>query len=196
MVYSRGPSWNWCSSASSSAHRQRDWVYPQQICILYQDVWHNWHNRRKKCHPEEKNFPSQEPWQEGFLGPGGWKAGFEPAMCACNSESRPYPGLHQKRAGQRGQASYYPLLLCLHEAWSGLSTAPRFWALSKRRGRTVGADPEEGQKDDQRAEVPLLRRQVESWAGSTWKREGSGEKAPVFEGSLKAGGRLSFYTVW
>ena len=41
-------------------------------------------------------------------------------MCSCSSESKWYPGLHQKRGGQQGEGGDCPSLLCSCEAPSGV----------------------------------------------------------------------------
>lgn len=40
-------------------------------------------------------------------------------MCSCSSESKLFPGLHQKRSGQQGEGGDCPSLLCPCESPSG-----------------------------------------------------------------------------
>ena len=55
------------------------------------------------------------------------------------------------------------------------STVPRPGACSTGKSGAVGVCPEEGHKDDQRAEAPPMKKNWGGWACLVWRREGSRE---------------------
>ena len=108
-------------------------------------------------------------------------------MHVCNLECQWYPGLHEKRGGQQRQGGDCPPLLCPCEAPSGV-LRPAPGSPIKARHRAVGEDPEEGHRDDQRAEAPPRQRQAEG-AGLVQPGKEKDVERPhcslsVFKGSL------------
>ena len=82
-------------------------------------------------------------------------SGREPPMCTRSPEGQSCPGLHQKQSGQQVKRGDSAPLLCCGE------TSPRVLhpALepSAQEGRgAVGAGPEKGNKNDQKAGAPFL----------------------------------------
>jgi len=71
-------------------------------------------------------------------------------VCARSPEGQQYPGLLQERNDQQGGGGYYPSLLCLHDVPAGV-LCPALGPPVEQGCRNVGAGPEEGHKDDQRA---------------------------------------------
>ena len=61
-----------------------------------------------------------QPCGEGPGDTGGWKRRYEPAMCACSSESQLYPGLHKKKCGQQVKVGDAPPLHCSGEILRGV----------------------------------------------------------------------------
>ena len=84
-----------------------------------------------------------------------WKAGHKQTMCAHSPESQPDPGLHQKKHGQQGKWDDSASLLYSSEASPGV-LCPALEPSAQGRHGPVGADPEEGHKNRQRAGTPLL----------------------------------------
>ncbi|KAK4815640.1 hypothetical protein QYF61_005202 [Mycteria americana] len=80
-------------------------------------------------------------------------------MCACSPESHPYPGLHQKKCGQQVEGGDSAPLLCSCETPPGV-LCPALESLAQERHGPVGAGPEEGHKNDERAGTPLLWRKA------------------------------------
>ena len=71
-------------------------------------------------------------------------------MCAHSPEAQLHPGMHQEKRGQqdkRGDSAtlLQPRVLC-----------PALEPLAEERHGCVGVGPEDGHKNDQRAETPLL----------------------------------------
>lgn len=82
------------------------------------------------------------------LGPGGQKVGHELAVWACSLKSSNVLG-YIRREDQQGEGSNCPLPLYSHKTPSGVFMS-RSGTPSIRSG-TVETDPEEGNKDGQRA---------------------------------------------
>ncbi|GAB0192417.1 cAMP-dependent protein kinase inhibitor alpha [Grus japonensis] len=78
----------------------------------------------------------------------------EPTMHACSPESQMGPGLHQKKCGQQVKGGEPAPLPCSHETPPGV-LRPALGAPVQDRHGLVGASPEEGHEDDQRAGAPL-----------------------------------------
>jgi len=76
-------------------------------------------------------------------------------MCACSPESQPYPGLHQVNHGQQVEGGDSAPLLRSRDTPPG-ALHPALEPLAQEGHGCVGAGPEEGHEDDQRAGVPLL----------------------------------------
>lgn len=92
--------------------------------------------------------PREQLCREGLggPGPGGWKAGREPAVCACSTEDQQYPGLHQQRGGREAREKTVP---------SG-GLCPSLRPPAQVGSRAVAVGPEESHEDMQRAGAPLL----------------------------------------
>ena len=72
-------------------------------------------------------------------------------------KSELYPGLHPKQCDQQVEGGDSALLLHSGETPPGvLCPALELEPSAQERHRAVGAGPEEGHKDDQRAGTPLL----------------------------------------
>ena len=95
------------------------------------------------------------PAEKDFRVPMDKNAGHEPAVCSCSQEGQQYPGLHQKRDAQQGEGGDCPVVLCPCEAPPGV-LHPDLELPTEEEGGAAGRPPEEGHKDDQRAEVRLL----------------------------------------
>jgi len=73
-----------------------------------------------------------------------------------------YPGLHQGKCDQQGEGEDSASLLCSPETPPGV-LGPVMVSPAQEERRVVGADPEEGHKDDPRAGAP-------SWGSPAWRR--------------------------
>ena len=100
------------------------------------------------------NIIWEQSYQEGLGGTDISKAGREPTMCAHSPEGQPYPGLHQKQHGQQVERGDSALLRCSGETPPGVLN-PALEPSAQERHGAVGAGPEEGHKNDQRAGTPL-----------------------------------------
>jgi len=76
-------------------------------------------------------------------------------VCARSPEGQPYPRLHQKKCGQQVKGGDSAPLLCSGETSPGV-LCPPLEPSAQERQAGVGADPEEGHKNDQRDETSLL----------------------------------------
>ena len=76
-------------------------------------------------------------------------------MCTHSPEGQPYPGLHQNKSGQKVEGGDSAPLLLSGETSPGV-LRPALELLAQEGHGTIGAGPEEGHKDDPRAEAPLL----------------------------------------
>jgi len=74
-------------------------------------------------------------------------------MCPHNPESRLYPGLHQKKCGQKVEGSDPALLPCTGETSSGVLHPDVVSSVKERHG-PVGAHPEEYHKNGPRDVTP------------------------------------------
>jgi len=76
-------------------------------------------------------------------------------MCTYSPEGQLYPGLHQEKCDQEGEGGDSAPLLCSHVTLTGvLRTVPG--TITQEGHGVVGAGPEEGHKDDQRAGAPPI----------------------------------------
>jgi len=94
-------------------------------------------------------------------------------VCACNPEGQPYPGLQQEKGDQHVEGSSSATLLCSKEIPPAV-LHPVLGPPTQEGHGVVGAGPEEGHKNDQRAGAPPLQGQAER-VGAFHPRE---EKAP------------------
>ena len=76
-------------------------------------------------------------------------------MCARSPEGQPCPGLHQEKHGQQVEGGDSAPSLHSGEIPSGV-LHPALEPSAQEGHAAVGAGPEEGHKDDQRAGTPLL----------------------------------------
>jgi len=117
-------------------------------------------------------------------------------MCACSPEGQPYPWLHQKQHGQQVKGGDSAPLLCSSETPPGV-LCPALEPSAQERHGPVGADLEEGHKNDQRDGTALLKGKAER-VGAVQCGE---EKAPgrpynnlpVPQGGLQESWRGTFY---
>jgi len=76
-------------------------------------------------------------------------------MCDCSPKSQPYPWLHQEKCGQQVEGGDSAPLLRSCDTPPGV-LRPALEPPTEEGHGCVGAGPEEGHEDDQRAGVPLL----------------------------------------
>ena len=76
-------------------------------------------------------------------------------MCSCNLEGQLYAGLHQKKHDRQEEGGDSTSLLCTGETPLGLLHPALRRSTQEGHGH-VGASPEEGHEDDERAETLLL----------------------------------------
>jgi len=76
-------------------------------------------------------------------------------MYTCSPESKLCPGLYQKKHGQQVEGRDSAPLLRPGENLPGV-LHPALEPAAQERNGAVGADPEEGHKNDVRAGTPLL----------------------------------------
>ena len=76
-------------------------------------------------------------------------------MCACSPESQLYPGLHQEKRDQQVEGGHSVHLLRSGETPLGV-LHPDLEPPAQVGHGAVGAGPEEGHKDDQRAGAHLI----------------------------------------
>lgn len=91
----------------------------------------------------------KQPHSEELGKTSGWKTGNEPAMCTHCPESKPYPGLHQKKSGQQVERGDPFFLLCSGETLPR-ALFPALGTLAQEWQRPFGADPGKGHKSDQK----------------------------------------------
>ena len=94
-------------------------------------------------------------------------------MCTCSLEGQPYPGLHQEKCDQQVEGGDSAPLLCSCVTLSGV-LHPVLEPPTQEGHGAVGAGPEKGHRDDQKAGAPPLQGQAEI-AGAVQPGE---EKAP------------------
>ena len=78
------------------------------------------------------------------------------SMCSHGPKSQPYPGLHQKKRGQRVEGGDPAPVLGAGEASPGVLRPNAESSVQERQG-PVGAHPEEGPQNDSRDGTPLLQ---------------------------------------
>jgi len=76
-------------------------------------------------------------------------------MCTCSPVAQPYPGLHQEKRGQQVKGGDSAPLLRSGESPPGV-LPPALEPPAQEGHGAVGAGPEEGNKNDQRAGTPRL----------------------------------------
>ena len=76
-------------------------------------------------------------------------------MCACSPEGQVHPGLHQEKCGQQVDGGDSAPLLCSGETPPGV-LHPALEPPAEEGHGAVVAVPEECDKNDLRAEAPLL----------------------------------------
>ncbi|RMC13351.1 hypothetical protein DUI87_10886 [Hirundo rustica rustica] len=79
----------------------------------------------------------------------GQKAGYKPTVLTGSPEGQLYPGLHKKLTGQQAEGGDSASLLCPHETPAGV-LHPTLMTSTQEGHGSVGVDPEEDDKDDQR----------------------------------------------
>ena len=97
----------------------------------------------------------EQPWGEGLGGTERWKARQDTTMCARSPEDQLYSGLYRKQRGQQGKGGDSAPPLLYGEIPPGVPR-PALEPSAQERHGPVGAGPEEGHKNDQRAGTPLL----------------------------------------
>ena len=84
-------------------------------------------------------------------------------MWPCSPEGQLYPGLHQEKCHNQGEGGDSASLLCSHETHETRNAVVQHFLVppTQKGHGAVGAGPEVGHKDDQRAGAPPLRGQAE-----------------------------------
>lgn len=113
-----GPMW---TSSSSDGLSASSWTWVEAISNMNTD---------------SAKSGYRGPCGEGLVGISGWKAQLQSAVCACSTESKTHPGLHQNQHGQEGEGSDFPSLLRshLHSALGSPSTARTWTGCNRSRG--------------------------------------------------------------
>jgi len=125
--------WDKTDDIQRDLHRLEEWarkhlmMFTKAKCELLHLSWGNLRRIQiwRRTHWEQL-------CREGLRDTGGWKAGHEPAVCACSPEGQLHPELQQKRSGQQGEGGECPPLLCHCEAPSGV-LCPEAWGPQHKR---------------------------------------------------------------
>ena len=113
--------------------------------------------------------------REGLGGADRWKARHEQTVCSLGQEGQSYPGLHQKKHEQQVEGGDSAPLLCFGETPPGI-LPPALEPSAQERHGAVGAGPEEGHRNDQKAGSPLLWGKAERLGGcSACRRDDFGK---------------------